>query len=312
MSSGMRASIRRLLAGLALVATTACSTGDDGSAEPTSTTTVTVQLAELSTTTSTTIDLFAKPATPTSPAAVAAMVQTRETTIRDPAVVGDALALAAHEQQVVYRAWSPHPEWDQRVLAALPRSLHATALANLKAARRLRELVRTPRSVMPAWRIVPAKPADELRRYYEEGERAYGIPWQYLAAVNLSETRMGRLRGTSTAGARGPMQFIPSTWARYGKGDIESDRDAILSAARYLAANGGKRGNMGYALYRYNPTAKYVDAVTLYAEQMVADERAYRGYYHWQVYYLTTLGDAWLRVGYSSPTTRPVTPADVR
>ena len=44
---------------------------------------------------------------------------------------------------------------------------------------------------------------------------------------------------------------------------------------------------------------------------MVADERAYRGYYHWQVYYWSTLGDVWLRVGYEETEERPVTPEDL-
>jgi soluble lytic murein transglycosylase-like protein len=197
------------------------------------------------------------------------------------------------------------------VRAKLPPALLDTAFDNVEANRQLRSLVARPRETMPAWRIVDARPADELRRYYEEGEATYGVPWEYLAAVNLTETRMGRLRGTSTAGAQGPMQFIPSTWAAYGQGDINSDHDAILSAARYLAANGGGSGNIDNALYRYNPTPKYVEAVKRYAAQMIADERAYRGYHGWQVYYWSTLGDAWLPVGYAASVSRPVTPADV-
>ena len=59
-----------------------------------------------------------------------------------------------------------------------------------------------------------------------------------LAGIHLVETRMGRLRGTSPAGAKGPMQFIPETWARFGQGDIESNRDAIRAAARHLVAHG--------------------------------------------------------------------------
>jgi hypothetical protein len=107
------------------------------------------------------------------------------------------------------------------------------------------------------------------------------------------------------------MQFIPSTWAAYGEGDIESDHDAILAAARYLAANGGARGDLHNALYRYNPSEHYVTAVTLYTERMKTDDRAYLAYYEWQVYYWSVLGDVWLRVGYSADTTRPVTPADL-
>ncbi|MBW8825509.1 MAG: lytic transglycosylase domain-containing protein [Acidobacteria bacterium] len=302
----------RRLAALAVLAASACSTGGKGSVGPPTSTSTAGRQAVVAASASTTIDPTAKPAPPASAAAAARDIARTELAVRDPSVTGAALALAAHQQQVAYRAWAVRPAWDNEVLTRVPLSLRGAATANMTAARRLRQLVRTPRSVMPAWRIVAPKPADELRRDYEEGERAFGIPWQYLAAVNLTETKMGRLRGTSNAGAQGPMQFLPSTWARYGRGDVQSDHDSILAAARYLAANGGKRGNMSGALHHYNPTATYVDAVKLYAEQMIADERAYRGYYNWQVYYLTTLGDAWLRVGYSATTSRPVTPADLR
>jgi membrane-bound lytic murein transglycosylase B len=93
------------------------------------------------------------------------------------------------------------------------------------------------------------------------------------------------------------MQFMPGTWAAYGEGDVNSDRDAIRAAARYLKANGAP-ANMANALFRYNNSQRYVRAVTAYAEVMRAEPDAYRGYYHWQVYYLTTMGDILLPVGY--------------
>lgn len=81
------------------------------------------------------------------------------------------------------------------------------------------------------------------------------------------------------------MQFIPTTWDIYGEGgDINDTHDAIHAAARMLRANGAP-SNMASALYSYNPSNRYVRAVTLYAEQIAADERAYLGYYHWQVYF---------------------------
>jgi membrane-bound lytic murein transglycosylase B len=134
------------------------------------------------------------------------------------------------------------------------------------------------------------------------------VPWQYLAAIHLVETRMGRIRGTSSAGARGPMQFLPATWRRYGAGgDINATGDAVLAAARLLRANGAP-ADMARALYAYNPSRRYVRAVTAYAEQMRADRRAFLGYYHWQVYY----GDTLLPEGYplrpahgGGPTTQP-------
>jgi hypothetical protein len=51
---------------------------------------------------------------------------------------------------------------------------------------------------------------------------------------------------------------------------------------------------MARALYAYNPSRRYVRAVTAYAEQMRADRRAFLGYYQWQVYY----GDTLLPEGY--------------
>jgi membrane-bound lytic murein transglycosylase B len=60
------------------------------------------------------------------------------------------------------------------------------------------------------------------------------VPWYFLASINLVETRMGRIHGLSTAGAQGPMQFLPSTWAACCTGDIEDAHDAIVGAATYL------------------------------------------------------------------------------
>ncbi len=108
---------------------------------------------------------------------------------------------------------------------------------------------------------------------------------------------MGRIRGTSVAGAQGPMQFMPATWAAFGQGDINSDRDSIRAAARYLRSNGAP-GNLENALFRYNNSQRYVRAVTAYAEIMRSEPLTLRGYHAWQVYYLTTQGDVLLPVGY--------------
>jgi membrane-bound lytic murein transglycosylase B len=110
---------------------------------------------------------------------------------------------------------------------------------------------------------------------------------------------MGRIRGTSVAGARGPMQFMPGTWEQYGEGDIEDPRDAIRAAARYLRASGAPK-DMDRALFAYNRSDAYVRAIRTYAELMGQDPRLYRGYYHWQVYYRHVDGDRLLPVGYDN------------
>ena len=80
------------------------------------------------------------------------------------------------------------------------------------------------------------------------------------------------------------MQFMPATWKAYGLGgDIADPRDAVLGAANYLHANGAPGDERG-ALYHYNPSPHYVEAISRYARRIRADERAFYAYYAWQVY----------------------------
>src|SRR5436190_2019108 len=69
------------------------------------------------------------------------------------------------------------------------------------------------------------------------------------------------------------------------------------ATGRYLAASGGP-ADMGRALLAYNHSNAYVTAVEAYARVMLADARAYDGYYQWQVYYSTTSGVLLLPEGY--------------
>ena len=135
---------------------------------------------------------------------------------------------------------------------------------NVEARRQLTAMA-TPRDTLPAWQIEPPAPPDELLGYYHDAEAATGVGWNYLAAINFIETRFGSIHGVSTAGAEGPMQFLPSTFAAYGDGgDVRNPRDAIMAAGRYLAAN-GFAGDPDRAIFQYNHASQYVAAVNQYA-----------------------------------------------
>lgn len=241
------------------------------------------------------------------PAQIADGLVEDERALRDPASSEELLTAAAHRQQAAYRAIGRHPEWDAVVRPRIPPDLLDFYDGNVSARRHLTALSEgTEQDTVPAWRIVDPTPADELLGHYREAQTASGVPWNYLAAVNFIETAFGRIAGVSTAGAQGPMQFLPSTFAAYGEGgDINSPRDAIMAAGRYLAANGFAR-DPDHALFRYNNSNHYVRAVGDYAALMAADPAAFPAYHRWQVYYKTTIGDVRLPVGYFSQTRIPV------
>lgn len=188
------------------------------------------------------------------------------------------------------------------MLDVVPASLRKSVQANIDAGAALNGLTGDAPAPagFPDWQILVPEAAATLRSYYAEGEQAYGIPWQYLAAIHFVETRMGRIHGNSTAGAQGPMQFIPDTWAAYGAGgDINSNHDAILAAARYLEANNAATDIDG-ALFRYNNDERYVAAIKAYAGVMMDDPGAYDGYYQWQVFYASADGTVLLPEGWSA------------
>jgi murein DD-endopeptidase MepM/ murein hydrolase activator NlpD len=122
----------------------------------------------------------------------------------------------------------------------------------------------------------PARPQtldfQQLTALWQQAGQAYGIPWQVLAAINKVESNFGRNMGPSSAGAVGWMQFMPSTWDRWGMdadGDGVADpwnpQDAVYSAARYLAAAGGS-SDLSRAVLAYNHAQWYVDEVLQLAQ----------------------------------------------
>jgi membrane-bound lytic murein transglycosylase B len=125
-----------------------------------------------------------------------------------------------------------------------------------------------------------ATPSETLAQYYRDSAGHYQIDWTYLAAINFIESDFGRVNGPSSAGAVGPMQFMPATWAAYGAGDINNPKDAIDAAAHYLTLSGGRR-NMDSTLYAYNHSDDYVAAVDYYAETIRQDPGWLDRLYYW-------------------------------
>jgi hypothetical protein len=247
----------------------------------------------------------AQPQLASDPALLADGLVADEQALRDSSASDGVRTAAARRQQVGYRVLARHPEWDSITRPRIPPPLVEVFDRNIDARRQLGAMGRG-QPMLPAWRIDPPTPADELLDYYREAEAASGVGWNYLAAINLIETGFGRVAGVSTAGAQGPMQFLPSTFATHGAdGDIQSPHDSIMAAGRYLAAN-GFGSNRDNALYRYNNSHQYVAAVNDYAAAMAADPAAFAGYYRWDVYYVTTAGDVLLPIGYSQPAPIPV------
>jgi membrane-bound lytic murein transglycosylase B len=198
------------------------------------------------------------------------------------------VTLLALYQQRIYRLLSRDRRLARATLPRLPAAVASQARDTVLARRALSRL--TP-PTSRRLRVGPALPAGVLLRYYREAQRRFGVKWQMLAAVNFVESAFGRVRSSSSAGAQGPMQFLPATWRQYGLGgNVHDPHDAILGAANYLRANGAPRRAWA-ALYRYNPSPLYVEAVLRYTRQMTRDRRAYYAYYSWQVFQRTPNGD---------------------
>jgi hypothetical protein len=232
----------------------------------------------------------------TDAAALVAQINQAQQIIDSASSPAASLEDAGRYEQLAFRELVDSKALRQPTLAALTPAARSPAEADLRAADALSHIV-PPAPGFPNWHIVAPPPPGTLLGYFRSAARSSGIPWRYLAAVEFVETRMGRIRGASPAGAQGPMQFMPSTWAQYGSGSIDSQHDAIAAAARYLAANGG-RNSISAALYHYNPSRSYVAAVEAYADAMRDDARNFYGFYYWRVLYRTVRGVFVLPMGY--------------
>ncbi len=219
---------------------------------------------------------------PADRATLRADLESAQTIIDDPSTPPQELAGAGQFEQLATVALARERRSAQRAalngLSAPAATAMRTALDAAAALARLNP----SRTSLPRWRIVTPRSPQTLLGYFKSVQARFHVPWQYLAAIEFVETQFGRVQGLSTAGAEGPMQFMPATWARYGRGDVHDQRAAIEGAARYLTANGAPR-DMPDALFHYNPSTDYIRVVSAYANHMRADPRAFYGYYFWRV-----------------------------
>jgi outer membrane biosynthesis protein TonB len=128
-----------------------------------------------------------------------------------------------------------------------------------------------PNFIIRKFRVPPF-----LLSIYQAAGVEYGVRWEVLAAINEIETDYGRNLNVSSAGAIGWMQFLPSSWKRFGvdgnrdgRKDPYNPVDAIFAAARYLAA-AGYADDPRRAIFAYNHADWYVDSVMLRAKLLAA------------------------------------------
>ena len=111
---------------------------------------------------------------------------------------------------------------------------------------------------------IPSYSLEDLRSLYQSAASKFGIDWKLIEAVHQVET--GKSTGgctMSSAGATGPMQFLPSTFRHYANegDDICNVKDSVYAAANLLASSGADTGDIDSALFSYNHSSSYVALV---------------------------------------------------
>lgn len=133
----------------------------------------------------------------------------------------------------------------------------------------------------PSTRALADIPPDYLILYLGAAQTCPGLPWGVLAGIGTVESDNGRSNlpgvhsGANYAGAEGPMQFEPATFAEFavdadhnGRPSPYDPADAIYTAAAMLCANGAATGTpagIERAVFAYNHSDAYLTDVLTWA-----------------------------------------------
>jgi membrane-bound lytic murein transglycosylase B len=188
------------------------------------------------------------------------------------ATAGDAEAAYARVAALLAAAESRLNDLDERARQARAAEAAAEAL------RRLRTQADAQAGAAAARATARTVPGGYFALYKAAAATCPGLRWEVVAAIGQVETGHGTNVKVSSAGAQGPMQFMPATFAAYGvdgggdgRIDIWDPADSVFSAANYLCANGaGSPRKLRGAIWRYNHADWYVAMVLRIADQLAA------------------------------------------
>jgi membrane-bound lytic murein transglycosylase B len=187
-----------------------------------------------------------------------------ERSVRD--VATRVLTLLAQQQQLLAQARSQLTQLRELDAARAALAAETSAFGAITASR------------LSSLGVLPPSPLYNAY-YHQAATTCPGLSWTVLAAIGQVESGHGRNPSMSSAGALGPMQFLPSTFASYavdgdhdGRLDIMSPGDAIYTAAHYLCANGAGGGGQALydAIWHYNHADWYVQMVLALAQKYAA------------------------------------------
>jgi hypothetical protein len=188
------------------------------------------------------------------------------------ATAGDAEAAYARVAALVAAAEARLSVLDERARQARAAEQAAEML------RRLRAQADAQAGAAAARATARTVPGGYFALYRAAAATCPGLRWEVVAAIGQVETGHGTNVKVSSAGAQGPMQFMPATFAAYGvdgggdgRIDIWDPADSVFSAANYLCANGaGSPRKLRGAIWRYNHADWYVAMVLRIADQLAA------------------------------------------